>query len=86
MGRPNTASERRAAVLRIIETAKERGRLTTRQAAEILGVHLNTVEKYFREAARSGKVVRHGKCGLFRNYRETIAFDLERFSRRYGKS
>ncbi|MCV5365969.1 DUF977 family protein [Escherichia coli] len=49
-------------------------------------MHLNTAEKYFRDAAKSGEVVRHGKCGLFRDYRATIDFDMERFSRRYGKS
>jgi DeoR/GlpR family transcriptional regulator of sugar metabolism len=85
MARPNTYSERKSAVRRIITAAKERGRITTRQAVEILGLHLNTVEKYFRDAERSGEVIRHGKCGLFRDYRATIDFDMERFSRQYGK-
>lgn len=86
MGRPYTLPERKAIVRRIIDTAKERGRITTRQAAEQFGMHLNTAEKYFRDATKSGEVVRHGKCGLFRDYRATIDFDMERFSRRYGKS
>lgn len=85
MARPNTYQERKSAVRRIITAAKERGRITTRQAVEILGLHLNTVEKYFRDAEKSGEVIRHGKLGLFRDYRATINFDMERFSRQYRK-
>ena len=71
--------------LKLASVSKAERMARVEEAAEILGLHLNTVEKYFRDAERSGEVIRHGKCGLFRDYRATIDFDMERFSRQYGK-
>lgn len=48
--------------------------------ANFKGRHRTTAEKYLRVAVEQGGLVRHGRCGIFRDQRATIDFDLKRFS------
>ncbi|ADO48099.1 DUF977 family protein [[Enterobacter] lignolyticus] len=82
MARPKTPEQKSACIGRIIELTRQHGRLTVKQASAILGLNRGTTEKYFREAATGGEVVRHGRLGLFRDQRAIIDFDLQRYSYR----
>ncbi|MDA8487449.1 DUF977 family protein [Kluyvera sp. Awk 3] len=82
MARPKTPEQKSACIGRIIELTRQHGRLTVKQASAILGLNRSTTEKYFREAAAGGEVVRHGRLGLFRDQRAIIDFDLQRYSYR----
>jgi hypothetical protein len=75
-----SSAAKAASVKLIISITRRCGRLTVKEASKILGLHRSTTEKYFREAEETGEVVRHGRCGLFRDLRATIDFDLQRFS------
>lgn len=79
MARALSATERRDYVHAVIRITKHQGRLTTTDAMKKLGLSRDTVLKYFREAAASGEVVRHGRSGLFRDERAVIDFDMQRF-------
>ena len=79
MARALSATERREYVRAIIRLTQHHGRLTTTDAMKKLGLSRNTALKYFREAAASGEVVRHGRSGLFRDQRAVIDFDMKRF-------
>ena len=79
MARAISAAERREYVRAVIRITKHQGRLTTNDAMKKLGLSRDTVLKYFREAAASGEVVRHGRLGLFRDQRAVIDFDMKRF-------
>ncbi len=79
MARALSATERRDYVRAVIRITKHQGRLTTTDAMKKLGLSRDTVLKYFREAAASGEVVRHGRSGLFRDQRAVIDFDMQRF-------
>ncbi|QLS18858.1 DUF977 family protein [Klebsiella michiganensis] len=79
MARAISAAERREYVRAVIRITKHQGRLTTTEAMKKLGLSRDTVLKYFREAAASGEVVRHGRSGLFRDQRAVIDFDMQRF-------
>lgn len=74
--------QQQASVQKIIELTLERGRLTVKEACVELCMCRDAVGKHFRAAAQSGKVIRYGNLGLFRDYRATIDFDLNRFSYR----
>lgn len=80
MGRPKTDKERSVIIARIIELVKEHGHMTTAQAIALFGLHRTTAEKYLRDAIERGGLVRHGRCGIFRDQRATIDFDMKRFS------
>lgn len=84
MPRPNTPEEQAAFIRMIIEEVKIRGRLTVSEASQMLSLHRQTAEKYFRVATERGELIRYGRLGLFRNQKAVIAFDLQRFS--YGSS
>lgn len=79
MARAISAAERREYVSALIRITKHQGRLTTTEAMKKLGLSRDTVLKYFREAAASGEVVRHGRSGLFRDQRAVIDFEMQRF-------
>lgn len=86
MPRPKTLEERTLIINRIIELVKERGRITTNDVVEMFGLHRTTAEKYLRLAVEQGGLVRHGRCGIFRDLRATIDFDLKRYSNRKAVS
>ncbi|EBE2201752.1 TPA: DUF977 family protein, partial [Salmonella enterica] len=44
------------------------------------GVHRTTAEKYLRIALERGGFIRHGRCGIFRDQRAVIDYDLRRYS------
>lgn len=79
MARALSTAERREYVSAVIRITKHQGRLTTTEAMKKLGLSRDTVLKYFREAAASGEVVRHGRSGLFRDQRAIIDFDMKRY-------
>ena len=74
--------ENHRCVRQIIETTKSRGRLTVKEAVDILNLHRTTVEKMFRTAVGTGEVMRYGRLGLFRDSRAIIDFDLQRYTTR----
>ncbi|ABV13026.1 DUF977 family protein [Enterobacter hormaechei] len=80
MARKKTDKERTLIINRIIELVKEQGRITTNDVVAMFGLHRTTAEKYLRVAVEQGGLVRHGRCGIFRDLRATIDFDLKRFS------
>ncbi|EHW2741467.1 DUF977 family protein [Escherichia coli] len=86
MPRSNPPQKQEALIQIIIEEVNLRGRLTVNQASEMLSLHRGTTEKYFREATIRGGLIRHGRCGLFRDQRAVLDFDLQRFSYNSGKS
>lgn len=80
MPRPKTCSERTQTINQIVNIVKEQGRITTNDVVAMFGLHRTTAEKYIRLALAQGSLVRHGRCGIFRDQRATIDFDLRRFS------
>lgn len=82
MARKKTHKERALIINRIIELVKEQGRITTKDVIAMFDLHRSTAEKYLRNAVEQGGLVRHGRCGIFRDQRATIDFDLKRFSNR----
>lgn len=80
MARKKTDIERTLIINRIIELVKEQGRVTTNDVVAMFSLHRTTAEKYLRVAVEQGGLVRHGRCGIFRDLRATIDFDLKRFS------
>ncbi len=82
MARKKTDQERIVIINRIIELVKENGRITTKDVIAMFDLHRTTAEKYLRTAVEQGGLVRHGRCGIFRDQRATIDFDLKRFSNR----
>lgn len=79
MARSKSPRERAICIERIIELTKQYGRLTVTDASAMLGLHRGTTERYFHRAAEQGGLIRYGRCGLFRDQRATIDFDLQRF-------
>ncbi|KMJ39106.1 DNA-binding protein [Salmonella enterica subsp. enterica serovar Typhimurium] len=75
-----THSERMIILERIIGLVKEQGRITTNDVVAIFGVHRTTAEKYLRIALERGGFIRHGRCGIFRDQRAVIDYDLRRYS------
>jgi len=82
MPRPKTQHERTLFIAWIIELVKKHGRATTNEVAAIFGLHRNIAEKYIRAAVEQGKLIRHGRCGVFRDQRPVIDFDMERYTHR----
>ncbi|MCU6674646.1 DUF977 family protein [Leclercia adecarboxylata] len=82
MPRPKTHCERTLFIAWIIELVKKHGRATTTDVVAIFGLHRNTAEKYIRAAVEQGKLIRHGRCGVFRDQRAVIDFDMERYTHR----
>lgn len=80
MPRPKTHEERTVMINRIIELVKEQGRITTKDVVAMFNLHRTTAEKYIRIAAQRGELIRYGRCGIFRDDRAIIEFDLKRFS------
>ena len=80
MARKKTDRERALIINRIIELVKEQGRITTNDVVAMFGLHRTTADKYLRVAVEQGGLVRHGRCGIFRDLRAKIDFDLKRFS------
>lgn len=80
MARKKTDKERTQIINRIIELVNEQGRIKTNDVVAMFGLHRSTAEKYLRVAVQQGGLVRHGRCGVFRDQRATIDFDLKRFS------
>lgn len=74
--------QKQACVQAIIKLTREKGRLTVKEACAELRMSRDTAGRYFQAAVRTGKVIRYGRLGLFRDQRATIDFDLQRFSRR----
>lgn len=82
MPRPKTHSERTLFISWIVEMVKKHGRATTRDVAAMFGLHRTTAEKYIRAAVKQGKLIRHGRCGVFRDQQAVIDFDMERYTHR----
>ena len=82
MPRPKTHSECTLFISWIIEMVKTHGRATTRDVAAMFGLHRTTAEKYIRAAVKQGKLIRHVRCGVFRDQRAVIDFDMERYTHR----
>lgn len=82
MPRPKTQRERTLFIAWIIELVKKHGRATTNDVVAIFGLHRTTAEKYIRAAVEQGKLIRHGRCGVFRDQRAVIDFDMERYTHR----
>ncbi|XHF49449.1 MAG: DUF977 family protein [Enterobacter roggenkampii] len=80
MARKKTHEERTMMINRIIELVKEHGRITTKDVIGMFGLHRGTAEKYIRIAVARGGLTRHGRCGIFRDQRAIIDFDLKRYS------
>ncbi|MBO4148376.1 DUF977 family protein [Enterobacter ludwigii] len=80
MPRPKTHEERTVMINRIIELVKEQGRITTKDVVAMFNLHRTTAEKYIRIAVQRGELIRYGRCGIFRDDRAIIEFDLKRFS------
>ena len=80
MARPKTHQERRLIISWIVEMVKKHGHATTKEIAAMFGLHRTTAEKYILVAIKQGELVRHGRCGIFRDQRAVIDFDLKRFS------
>ncbi|MHA0994587.1 DUF977 family protein [Enterobacter ludwigii] len=80
MPRPKTHEERTVMINRIIELVKEQGRMSTKDVVAMFNLHRTTAEKYIRIAVQRGELIRHGRCGIFRDQRAIIDFDLSRFS------
>lgn len=82
MAKPKTQRERTLFIAWIIELVKKHGRATTRDVAAMFGLHRTTAEKYNRAAVKQGKLIRHGRCDVFRDQRAVIDFDMERYTHR----
>ncbi|WP_445663577.1 DUF977 family protein [Enterobacter soli] len=82
MARPKSNQERSLFIAWIIEMVKKHGRATTKDIVEMFGLHRSTAEKYIRVAIKQGELIRHGRCGIFRDQRAVIDFDMERFTHR----
>ncbi|EBP4366245.1 DUF977 family protein [Salmonella enterica] len=80
MARPKTHSERMIILERIIGLVKEQGRITTNDVVAIFGVHRTTAEKYLQIALVRGGFIRHGRCGVFRDQRAVIDYDLSEWA------
>lgn len=80
MPRPKTHEERTVMINRIIELVKEQGRFTTKDVVAMFNLHRTTAEKYIRIAVLRGELIRYGRCGIFRDQRAIINFDLKRFT------
>lgn len=80
MARPKTHQERSLFIAWIIEMVKKHGCATTKDIAEMFGLHRSTAEKYIRVAIKQGELIRHGRCGIFRDQRAVIDFDMARFT------
>ena len=80
MPRPKTHEERTVMINRIIELVKEQGRFTTKDVVAMFNLHRTTAEKYIRIAVLRGELIRYGRCGIFRDQRASINFDLKRFT------
>ncbi|XXD10168.1 DUF977 family protein [Klebsiella sp. R445] len=74
--------QQQVSVRKTIELTREKGRLTVKEACGELHMCRDVVGKYFRSAAKTGKVIRYGSLGLFRDQRAVIDFDLCRFDYR----
>ena len=82
MSRPKTHEERTLIIQRIINQVKECGRITTSDVMDLFGLCRNTAEKYLQVAIQRGGIIRHGRCGVFRDQRAIIDFDLKRYTHR----
>lgn len=82
MPRPKTRKERTLFIAWIIEMVKKHGRATTNDVATMFGLHRTTAEKYIRVAVQQGQLIRHGRCGIFRDQQAVIDFDMERYTYR----
>ncbi|WP_395314304.1 DUF977 family protein [Enterobacter sp. ECC-249] len=80
MPRPKSHSERVQIIARIIELVKEHGRVTTKDVSAMFDLHRTTAEKYIRTAIVRGELIRYGRCGVFRDLRAVIDFDLKRYT------
>ncbi|EOY5741212.1 DUF977 family protein [Enterobacter ludwigii] len=80
MPRPKSHSARVRIIARIIEMVNEHSRITTKEVVAIFDLHRTTAEKYMRIAVQRGELIRYGRCGIFRDQRAIIDFDLKRFS------
>ncbi|CAH5709957.1 DUF977 family protein [Enterobacter hormaechei] len=82
MARPKTHQERSLFIAWIIEMVKKHGHATTKDIVAMFGLHRTTAEKYIRIAVQRGNLIRHGRCGIFRDQRAVIDFGMERFTHR----
>lgn len=80
MARPKTQSERMIILERIIGLVKEQGAHHDEPTSLRFLAHRTTAEKYLRIALERGGFIRHGRCGIFRDQRAVIDYDLRRYS------
>ncbi|HIE1437081.1 TPA: DUF977 family protein [Enterobacter hormaechei] len=60
MPRPKTHEERTVIINRIIELAKEQGRIMTKDIIAMLNLYQTTAEKYIWIVVQRGEHIRHG--------------------------
>lgn len=80
MPRPKMHDERTKIINRIIDLMKEHGRITTKDVVAMFDLHRTTAKKYLRSAVEQGDLVLHGRCGIFREQRATIDYDIVLFT------
>ncbi|EML5377193.1 DUF977 family protein [Enterobacter bugandensis] len=80
MQRPKTHDERTRIINRNIDLVKEHGRITTKDVVAMFDLPRTTAKKYLRSAVEQGDLVSHGRCGIFRDQRSTIDYDIVLFT------
>lgn len=69
MARKKTHKERTLIINRITELVKEERRIMTKDVITMFDLYRSTAEKYLHTAVEQGGLVRHGRCGTFRDQR-----------------
>ncbi|MDU1378961.1 MAG: DUF977 family protein [Klebsiella michiganensis] len=64
--------QQQASVQKIIDLTRQKGRLTVKEACAELHMCRDAVGRHFHSAARTGKVIRYGRLGLFRDQRRPL--------------
>lgn len=85
MARYATNEERSQQVQEIIALVKSQGRLTAAQAAAHFPLCNDTIHRRFGETYATGEVIRHDRCGLFRDEQALNEYLMARPKRRYGQ-
>ena len=80
-----TKEHRDQLIREIVALVKSRGRLTIADANTIFRVNRETMRRWFIEATNTGEVIRHDRCGLFRDEKSLAAYLKDRPRRLYGQ-
>lgn len=80
-----TNEQRNQQVQEIIALVKSQGRLTAAQAMAHFALCDDTIRRRFGEAYATGAVIRHDRCGLFRDEQALNEYLMSRPKRLYGQ-